>query len=71
MDLFPSKKLGPADDVADNAQLLGWPKYLTTGQKDDPVFDRKAWPKRNNARLQLRPASPTGRPDHLRLDARL
>ena len=39
------QKLGPADDVANNAQLLGQPKYLTTCQKGDPISDRKAWPR--------------------------
>ena len=37
MGLFPSKKLGLADNVADDALLLGRPRYLTTGQKSDPV----------------------------------
>ena len=70
MDLLPSKKLGPTDDVANDAQLLGWPKNLTTGQKGDPgslltparLFDRKAWPRRNDARFRLWPVSLTGRP---------
>ena len=56
------QKLNPADDVANDAQLLGRPKYLTTGHKGDPVSNRKAWPRRNDARFRLRPASPTGRP---------
>ena len=38
MDLLPSKKLGPAND----ARLLDRPKNLTTGQKGDPISDRKA-----------------------------
>ena len=42
MDLLLSKKLSTADDVADDAQLLGWPRYLTVGRKSDPVSDRKA-----------------------------
>ena len=29
------QKLSLADDVVNDAQLLGRPKYLTTGQKDD------------------------------------
>ena len=36
------QKLSPADDVANNAQLLGWPKNLTIGQEGDPVSDQKA-----------------------------
>ena len=51
MDLLPSKKLGPTDDVVNDAQLLGLPKNLTIGQKGDPIFDRKAWPRRNGARF--------------------
>ena len=31
-----------------------------TGQKGDPITDRKAWPRRNGVRFQLRSASPTG-----------
>ena len=31
MDLLPSKSSAQADDVANNAQLLGRPKTLTTG----------------------------------------
>ena len=42
MGLLPSKKLGPADDVADDAQLLGRPRYLITDWKSDPVSDQKA-----------------------------
>jgi len=42
MDLLPSKKLGLVDDVANDAQLLGRPKYLPTGQKGNPVSDGKA-----------------------------
>ena len=26
--LTSQQRLGPADDVANNAQLMGWPKYL-------------------------------------------
>ena len=51
MDQLSSKRLSPADDVANDAQLLGRPKNLTTGQKGDPISDRKAWPKRNGARF--------------------
>ena len=36
------QKLGPVDNVANDAQLLGWPKNLMTGQKGDPASDRKA-----------------------------
>ena len=49
------QKLGPADDVANDTQLLGQPKDLTTSQKGDPITDRKAWP-RNRQRLLLTPA---------------
>ena len=56
------QKLSPADDVANDAQLLGRPKYLTTSQNGDPVSDQKARPRRDVARFRLRPASPTGRP---------
>ena len=31
LDLLLSKKLGPTDDVANDVQLLGRPKNLTTG----------------------------------------
>ena len=56
------RRLSLVDDVVNDAQLLGQPKYLTTGQRGDPISDRKAWPRRNGARFRLRPASPTGRP---------
>ena len=56
------QKLGPADDVANDAQLLGWPRYLTTGRKGDPVSNWKAWSRRDDARFRLQPASPIGRP---------
>jgi len=40
MDLLRSKNSAQADDVANNAQFLGKPKNLTTGQKgwSDPDF---------------------------------
>jgi len=31
-----------------------------TGQKGDPIFDRKAWPRRNGTRFRLRTASLIG-----------
>ena len=43
------QKLGLADNVANDAQLLGRPKCLTTGRKSDLISDRKAWPKRDGA----------------------
>ena len=36
---------------ADITQLMGRPKSLTTGQKGDPITDRKVWPRRSSARL--------------------
>ena len=39
MGLLSSKKLASADDVADDAQLLGRPRYLTTRRKSDSVSD--------------------------------
>ena len=56
------QKLSPADGITNDAQLLGRPRYLTIGRKSDLVSDRKAWPRRDDARFQPRPASPTGRP---------
>ena len=47
------QKLGPADDVANDAQLLDWPKNLTTGQKGDLVSDWKAWQRTNDPHFQL------------------
>ena len=55
------QKLGSADDIANNAQFLGRPRYPIIGQKGDLVSDRKAWPRRVDARFRLRPASPTRR----------
>jgi hypothetical protein len=34
-----------------DAQLLNRPRYLTTGRKNDPIFDRKAWPRRGRCSL--------------------
>ena len=65
VDRLHQQRLGPADDVVNDAQLLGRPRYLKTGQKDDPISDWKAWPRRNGVRFRLRPASPTGRPQPL------
>jgi len=45
------QKLGPADDITNDAQLLGQPRYLTTGRKSDLVSDRKAWPMRGRRSL--------------------
>ena len=45
------QRLSPADDVANDAQLLGRPKYLTTGRKSGPVSDRKARPRRGRRSL--------------------
>jgi len=42
MGPLPSKKLGLAYDITNDAQLLGQPRYLTTGRKSNPVSNRKA-----------------------------
>jgi len=45
MDPLPYKKLNPVDGIANNACLSGWPRYIMTGQGNDPVPDRKDWPR--------------------------
>ena len=45
------QKLGPVDGITNDVQLLGRPRYLTTGRKSDPVSDRKAWPRRGRRSL--------------------
>ena len=62
MDWLPNKGLAQQTTSQTNAQLLGRPKNLTTGQKGKLASNRKAWPRRNGARFRLWPASPTGRP---------
>ena len=39
------QKLGLADNVANDAKLLGQPKYLTIDLKGDLISDQKAWPR--------------------------
>ena len=60
MDRLPNK--GSTQSTTLRATCNSWadPNTYTTGQKDDPISDRKAWPRRNDARFRLRPTSPTG-----------
>ena len=63
MGPLPSKKLGPTDDITNDAQLLAQPRYLTTGRKCDPFFDQKALPRRGRRSLSTLThfSLPTGR----------
>ena len=49
MGLLPSKSLAQQTMLRTTHNSWDGLKYLTTGQRGDPVSDWKAWPKRNNS----------------------
>ena len=53
MGPLTSKSAAQQTTLQQNVRLLGQPRYLTTGQKRDLVFDWKAWPRRGRRSLLI------------------
>jgi len=60
MDRLPNK--GSVQHTTLRTTRNSWaiPNTETIGRWDDPISNRKPWPRRNDAHFRLRPTSPTG-----------